>query len=401
MISIDESDGRISLHLIRLSEGHLSLTRLTDLSRGEQDKGNVTWKRMLPAMAPNPVFSCARANRSVGPSTESKRSVSDFKCFRLSSVFLFGISPDGGVNLETEFKIPNRSNILWVSGQGRVACVVFQTGFESPTVAIVHLDHPGITLEIRLRSDGGEDLSTLKPHSRDTFEKVESFLHLEGSWRVCFPTPDLAIICGGDRVLAYALPPFSTLPLGKHLLDEEPKWRLSSVTEDDTKTGRRRTSAEVFYDPSPPDDTHFLRQLDCFNPRTRIGLITLDVDPSDSSSSSVTPTYQSIGSRFLTDGVIATGALHPEIYHSRKQTRSEGLEVSVTPLKPISFAQTCGEGESQGSLHMFVSNRDLEPDLEWEKVDLDETSGRVFIWGPTYRWRTPPETRVFLGELVS
>lgn len=80
---------------------------------------------------------------------------------------------------------------------------------------------------------------------------------------------------------------------------------------------------------------------------------------------------------------------------------SEGLTVWVTSLEDISSAQACEEGQGKGSLCMFVSNDELEPDLEWENVDLDEASGRVFIWGPTYRWMTPCETRVFVGELVS
>ena len=65
VISIDEGDSTISLHRIKLSGKHLSLIRLTDLSRGERDKGEVAWNKMLPAMAPNPVFSYARTNRSV------------------------------------------------------------------------------------------------------------------------------------------------------------------------------------------------------------------------------------------------------------------------------------------------------------------------------------------------
>lgn len=77
VISIDESDRSVSLHRIKLSGGHLSLIRLTDLSRGGSDKGEVTWNRMLPAMIPNPVFSYARANRLVGALTEPKPSVSD------------------------------------------------------------------------------------------------------------------------------------------------------------------------------------------------------------------------------------------------------------------------------------------------------------------------------------
>ena len=76
---------------------------------------------MLPAMAPNPVFSCARTNRSARAPAELKPSISDFECSRKSSVYLFGVSPNGGVNLETEFPIPNRSNPLQAKSWGRVA----------------------------------------------------------------------------------------------------------------------------------------------------------------------------------------------------------------------------------------------------------------------------------------
>ena len=66
VIFIDSGDSSISLRRIGLSGGHLSLVRLADLSGGERDRGGVGWKGMLPAMSPHPVFSYARANRSVG-----------------------------------------------------------------------------------------------------------------------------------------------------------------------------------------------------------------------------------------------------------------------------------------------------------------------------------------------
>ena len=400
MISIEESGSSISLRRIKLSSGHLSLIPMTDLSRGKPDDGEVTWKKILSAMVPNPVFSYARANRSVGALTEPKPSVSDFECFRKFSVYLLGISPDGRVNLETEFLIPNRSKLLWVNGQGRIAGFVFQTGSESPVVTVVHLDHPGATLEIRLPLDCGElvkDLPTPEPQPRAAFEKMLLSFHFEGSWKVCFPAPDLAVICGGDRILIYTLPSFSALPHGKHSLDEVPTWRLYGVMEHNM-----RTSADVFYDPSLPNhryNIHFLRQLDSGGSRTSMGLTTLNIDPSNSSSE--TPTYNRIESQFWIDGFVTTYTLHPDIYHPRTRTHSEGLDVWVASLEDISYAQANGEEEGQGPLYMFVSNDELEPDLEWESVGLDEASGRVLIWGPTYRWMTPSETRVFVGELVS
>lgn len=327
---------------------------------------------------------------------------SDFRC--RFSVHLFGISPEGGVHLEAEFPIPNRSTLLWVNGQGRMAGFVFQTGSESPVVTIVHLDRPGVTLDIRLPPDCGElvkGLPTPEPRSGGGFGKVGLSMQVEGSWKVCFPTPDLAVISGGNYVLGYALPPFSTFPDGKHSLDGGPRWRLLVNT---TGTHPHKTSAEVFYDPSLPDrryNIHFLRQLDDFDPRSCVGLITLTIDPSDSSSSSSgTPAYQRIESSFWIDGIIANGTLHSDIYHSRTRSHGEGLDIWVTSLEDASISQAGGEG-GQGSIFMFVSNDELEPDMEWESVDLDEASGRVFIWGPTYRWMTPPETRVFVGELVS
>ena len=65
MIFIDSGDDTISLHRIGLSGGHLSLVRLADLSGGERGCGGIGWKGMLTAMSPHPVFSYARANRSV------------------------------------------------------------------------------------------------------------------------------------------------------------------------------------------------------------------------------------------------------------------------------------------------------------------------------------------------
>jgi len=71
MLSIDDTENSIFLHRIKLLGGNLSLVRLADLSRGERDQeqGEIGWKKMLPAMSPLPVFSYARANRSVGAPT--------------------------------------------------------------------------------------------------------------------------------------------------------------------------------------------------------------------------------------------------------------------------------------------------------------------------------------------
>jgi len=311
------------------------------------------------------------------------------------------------VNLETEFPIPQRSTLLWVSGQGRIVGFVFQTGFESPAVTVIHLDRPGVLLKIRLPPDCGdlpEDRIIHAPRLRGPFE-TEPFPQVAESWKVCFPTPDLAVIYGRDAILAYTLPPFFSLPHGNHLLDKCPIWYRSSITENNTKSRRHKMSAEVFYDLALPDhrfNIHLLHQLDCSESRTCMELITLSIDPSNSSPSSPeTPSSQRIVSGIPIAGLPATGTIHPGIYYSRTRERSEGLDVWVTSLEDLSFSQACGEGEGQGPLWMFVSNDELEPDLEWESVDLDEASGRVFIWGPTYRWKIPPETRMFVGELVS
>ena len=331
----------------------------------------------------------------------------DFKYFWKSRVYLFGIGPDGEVNLETEFQIPSRSKLLWVSGQGRVAGFVFRTGSESPVVSIVHLDHPSVTLEIRLPSDCGEtsngSTSPAEPESTSSIEKMELFLRAEGSWKICFPRPDLAVICGRDRLLAYNIPPFSTLLRGQNSMNAEPTWRLPSPIV----ARGHKTSAEVFYDPSLPDrrfNIHFSHQLDDLDYTTYyVGLTTLKIDPSNPPlSSSGAPAYQRIESRFPTDGpTVKWGSLYSEIYHSRSLLHSEGLDVWITSLEDTSFAQANGEGNGRGPLFVFISNDDLEPDLEWESVDLDEASGRIFIWGPAFRWMTPSETRIFVGELVS
>jgi len=409
VISIDDGDNSISVHRIELSGGQLSLTSLSNLSGGEHDQGEVGWRKMLPAMSPHPLFSYARANRSVAVATElPKPSILDVHYFWRSSIYFFGISPDGRANLETELPIPGRSKVHWVSGQGRIAGFVFQTGFESPAVTIIHLDHPGVTLQIQLPldcEDPAEDLSTHTPPLRGGFEKTEQFLQVVEPWKVCFPTPDLAVVYGRDRVLAYIFPPFSTLSREKHLLDESPTWCWSSIMENNTGACRHRTSAEVFYDPSLPDhrfNIHLLHRLDHPDSRTYMGLITLKIDPSNPIPPSPgTSTSQRIVSRFPITGLTVMGTIHPGVYHSRTRLGNEGLDVWVTPLEDLSFSQARGEGEGRGSLWMFVSNDELEPDLEWESVDLDEVSGRVFIWGPAYRWKTPPETRIFVGELVS
>ncbi|KAF9781251.1 hypothetical protein BJ322DRAFT_1080000 [Thelephora terrestris] len=377
VISIDESDGSILLHRIVLSGGHLSLVRLADLSRGQYHDGEDTRKKMLSTMTPHPVFCYAREN----------------------SVYFFGITPEGGVNLETEFVVPDQSKLLWFSGQGRIAGIVFQTpGPESLVVIVSHLDYPGVTLEVQLPPDYRNSSGELPPFIIGPPEVVV------GSWKVCFPTPHLAVIYCKECILGYTIPSFSSLPHGKQRLDGAPTWRLSGIMEEESEVFRDERFVEVLYDPSPPDprfNIHLLHHLYDSNAQAHVGLITLNIDPSDPPSASGAPTYQRIVSRFPIEGLIATGSLHPEIYHSRTRLHSEGLSVWVSSLEDISFAQANREEEGRGSLYMFVSNHELEPDLEWEGVDLDEASGRVFIWGPAFRWMIPYETRIFVGELVS
>ena len=78
MISIDESDGSISLHRIELSGGHLSLVQLADLSRGRCHEEEVVWSKMLPAMDPHPIFSYARENRLVVGAPTGTSQISPF-----------------------------------------------------------------------------------------------------------------------------------------------------------------------------------------------------------------------------------------------------------------------------------------------------------------------------------
>ena len=401
MISVDEIDNSISLHRIKLSDGDLSLIQLADISRDERNEGKVIWNKMLPAMAPHPVFSYARANRLVGASAGLQTpSISDFEFFWRYSVCLFGITPEGNANLEIEFPIPNKSELLWVCGQGRTAGFLFQTGSESPVATIINLDHPGVSLEIQLPSDCGD-------FTEDLFaDDTEPLQAAPESCKVCLPTQDLAVIYGGDYLLAYSLPPFTTLPHGNLRLEEGPTWQLSSILEDNAGARRYETGAEVFYDPSLPDpqfNVHLLHltRIDDFDPQIYLGLITLEIDPSNLSSSPRTPIRQRIVRRFPIDGFIASSSLYPEIYHSRTRSNGEGLGVWVASLEGVSSSPANEGGEGERPLYMFFSNDELEPDLEWESVGLDEASGRAFIWGPTYRWMTSSETRIFVGELVS
>ena len=321
------------------------------------------------------------------------------------SVYLFVISPDRRVNLETEFPIPERSDLLW--GQGRIAGFVSQEGYESPLVTIIHLDHPGAILEIQLPPDcrdSPESRSIHAPHLRGILPTAEPFLHTTESWKVCFPTPDLAVVYDEDRVLAYTLPLFSSLSQRRHSLDKSPIWCWSSILGSHTGMFRHRTNAEVFYGPSLPDhrfNIHLLYQMEHSDPRTYMGLVTLNIDPSPTSPESLTS--QRISGRFPITGLPVMSTIHPGVYRSGTRLRGDGLDIWVTPLEDLSSSQARGNGNENGPgpLWMFVSNDDLEHDLEWENVDLDEVSGRVFVWGPGYRWKTPPETRIFVGELIS
>ena len=271
-------------------------------------------------------------------------------------------------------------------------------GFESPVVIVAHLDHPGVTLEIQLPPECRNSTGDMPTHN------LNPFIHVVESWKVCFPTPNLAVVHGSDRLLAYTLPTFTTLSRGKHSLGG-PIWSLPDVIGGKTEICRRETNAGAANERSlAPDhrlNIHFSHKLDGPGSRRYIGLTTLNIDPSNLCPSSGILKYQRVVSRFPANGLVAVGTLHPDLYHSRTKYDEEGLDVWVTPLEDLALKQAAGEGRGPGSYHVYVSGDELEPDLEWEGVDFDEASGRIFIWGPAYRWKTPPETRVFVGELVS
>ena len=308
------------------------------------------------------------------------------------------------MNLETELSIPERSGLIWVNGQGRVAGFVSQEGYESPSVTIVHLDHSGVILEIQLPpdcKDSPESRSIHAPHLRGMPSTTEPFLLAPESWKVCFPTPDLAVVYGRDRVLAYALPSFSALSRGIHSLDESPVWCWSSIMGSGTRMNKHRTSAEVFYDPSLPDHRFNIHLLYWMG-HCDMGLITLNIDPSDPSPASPESlASQRIVSRFRITGLPVMSTIHPGVYRAGTDLRDGGIYIWVTPFEDLSSSQARGDRGGQGPLWVFISNDDLEHDLEWENVDLDEASGRIFVWGPGFRWKTPPETRIFVGELIS
>ena len=308
------------------------------------------------------------------------------------------------MNLETEFPIPERSDLLWVNGQGRIAGFVFQEGYESPSVTIIHLDHPDTILEVQLPpdcKDSPESLSIHAAHLRGMPSTTEPFLLAPESRKVCFPTPELAVVYGRDRVLAYALPPFATLSRGKHSLGESPIWCWSSIMGSGTGMNKHRTSAEVFYDPFLPDHRFNIHLLYWMG-NSDMGLITLNIDPSDPSTASPESlASQRIVSHFRITGLPVMSTIHPGVYRAGTEVHEDGLGIWVTPFEDLSSSQARGDGDRQGPLWMFVSRGDLEHDLEWENVDLDEASGRVFVWGPGYRWKTPPEIRIFVGELIS
>ena len=79
------------------------------------------------------------------------------------------------------------------------------------------------------------------------------------------------------------------------------------------------------------------------------------------------------------------------LLHSDKAIQNEKLDILVTPLDDLVL-----EG-GRGALRISIPHEELKCHPQDVKMDMDEATGRIVIWG----WNGDPyETKILVGDLV-
>ena len=159
-------------------------------------------------------------------------------------------------------------------------------------------------------------------------------------------------------------------------------------------------TSEALHDPSPAQEfnLHFicggrfiqtndstLIERGPFAATVTIPINFTDCDPSSESAEQPAPRHKvtRLQNTRKSIGFSCQNGLHMD-----RGLENGELEIVVTPLDDLVL-----EG-GRGALRMLLSNEGLKFDLRRWGVDMDDTTGRVIIWGHN------GESEIFVGDLV-
>ena len=296
------------------------------------------------------------------------------------------------MSLEITFPIPKGYSFIQAYGQGRVVGFLIQSPLGPQQVAVIHLDHPGVSVESKVPRVYDTSVSILP--SLMPSESLNTTWYQNNPWGICIPAESLLIVYTIEHILAYKIPSFSSLSPGVNRSDAAPMWRLPGP---DTGLLVSYMTSESFHNSASAQEfnvslyyvggTNFA-QIEPF-----VTTVTIPINTKSSFiSKSTEPPAVKQKSTAVRNHVGATvclssrKGLHFDVATGRGHP---SLHILVTPLNDP------GSESGRKILRMSLSLEDL---ISMKiKVDMDETTGRVVIWG----WDSVEYgTKVFVGDLV-
>ena len=292
------------------------------------------------------------------------------------------------MDLETNFSLPRRSDYTEVDGQGRLIGFVVQQPPEISRVVVIHLDHPGVTVEADIlptsTDTAVEEVSNstfLRPHRQNNV----GFQH--SLWKICMPAENLVIVYNHERIFGCKIPNFLDLSPGTHTTSVRSTWSWPGLVRSDEIVWDPGTYSEAIYDP------HSAREIDLYYVEafaSEVVTVTVPIDtcggndgdhPSELSGLPALKQESSL----IDDGEERWGTCdRSKGLYFRRLYEFGGVTHMVVPLR-----------SPGNSLWMFLPQE--RPD-QGSKMDIDEATGRVIFW----RWDTDERatTRIVVGNLV-
>lgn len=206
-------------------------------------------------------------------------------------------------------------------------------------------------------------------------------------WGFCIPTENLVVIYNTLHILAWRIPDFSSLSRSVSLTGATPTWYWPGLDQSEEVPHYlvHYMAGEAIHDPT------FAREFSlhyvCRLLAARAITITIpintngDIAEPPALKQKITPIKNH--GRY-SDGVSCQKGLHFDMVYG-----GGGVDYLVTPLKDLA-----SESKAR-TLRMSVPYTELKHSSRTNKIDMDEATGRVVIWG----W-DKGETKVFVGDLV-
>ena len=297
------------------------------------------------------------------------------------------------MNLETTIRLPRRSSHPAVDGQGRVIGLVVQ---QPGRVVVIHLDHPGVTIEADIpptyAATASREVSNL--YSVCRFRRHNMDLKPD-SWGICMPTENLVIVHNTENIFMCKIPNFLGLSPGTHSTSMTPMWSWPGLDRSERGTQCMVPCSEAVHDP------HSAREFDLYYVAGYISkVITITVAISTCNNDDDDHTLEPGGlgglqmvkqeSTVIEDCSEGLGAndCSTKGLHVRRLIRGNEVTYVVVPLKNL-------PSRSPGhALWLSVSREGFKHDPQ---MDIDEATGRVVCWG---RDTVGRGIKVFVGNLV-